>query len=138
VVGSAAALDVEKLVLPSRGPLRAESYADRTRLSTASGSFVANLSLPLFDDNGASDRESANTEQGRLLEVSPMPYGRRVGMRMLSVAERATTLARQVGEGDMPMRAFGFFEPGAPNATELAALAALGGPELLRYKIRLR
>lgn len=135
VVGSAAALDVEKLVLPSRRPWRAEAYADQARVSTASGSFVINLSLPLYDD-AARPSEEMEVEQGHLLDVPSQPYGRRVGLRMLAAAERASSLARQVGTGDVAIRSFGALEPNAPNATELAALATLGGPEKIRYRVR--
>lgn len=135
VVGSAAALDVEKLVLPSRRPLRAEAYADQTRLSTAGGSFVINLSLPLSDDSTLASMES-DTVQEPLIDVPSQPYGRRVGLRMLAAAERGVSVARRVGAGDLPIRSFGALEPNAPNATELAALAALGGPERVRYRLR--
>ena len=135
VVGSAAALDVEKLVLPARRPLRAEAYAAQTRLSTASGSFIINLFLPLADDEMAPHMQSERG-QDPLLELPAQPYGRRVGLRMLAVAERGAFLARQVGAGDLPIRSFGSPEPNAPNATELSALAMLGGPEKLRYRLR--
>ena len=64
VVGSAAALDVEKLVLPARRPLRAEAYASQARLSTASGSFVINLSLPLSDDETSPRIKSGMGQEG--------------------------------------------------------------------------
>ena len=136
VVGSAAALDVEALVLPSRRPLRAEAYADQTRLSTASGSFIINLSLPLYDDVVPGQENSGDGQEALLDVPSRSPYGRRVGLRMLAAAERATSLARQVGNGDLPIRSFGLAAPDAPNATELAALSMLGGPEQLRYRLR--
>jgi len=134
VVGSATALDVEKLVLPARRPLRAEAYTAQTRLSTASGSFVIKLSLPLTEET--SPLSQTEREQEPLLEVPSQPYGRRVGLRMLAVAERGAFLARQVGAGDLPIRSFGTPEPNAPNATELSALSMLGGPDKLRYRLR--
>ena len=135
VVGSAAALQVPEFVLPARRPARAEMYAARARLSTAPGSFVLNLSLPLSDDDER-PAPGIEPEQPTLLNVPPHPYGRRVVERMRSVAETSVTLAQAVGLGDQPLRSFGAQRPNAANATELSALAALGGPEQIRYHLR--
>lgn len=43
VVGSAAAIEIHELVLPSHRPLWAESYASRVRLSTHPGSLCSTL-----------------------------------------------------------------------------------------------
>jgi hypothetical protein len=56
---------------------------------------------------------------------------------MLKSAQAAQKLADQVSAGDRPLRAFGE-DPGRPaaNATELAALKALGGPDYDLYQLR--
>jgi hypothetical protein len=57
---------------------------------------------------------------------------------MIRAAESARHLAEAVSAGDRPLRAFGE-DPVRPaaNATELAALKALGGPEYDVYQLRL-
>jgi hypothetical protein len=136
VVGAASSLDIKTLVLPPRRPVRAEAYARDARLSTAGGSFVLNLALPL----GEADEHPAVTSQDEpLLDLPPLPYGRRVTNRMIDVARRATALARSVGEGDEGIEAFARPDRSAANATELAALAAIGGEggdERARYHLR--
>ncbi|MCW2916426.1 MAG: hypothetical protein JWN52_4494 [Actinomycetia bacterium] len=135
VVASAAALDVNSLVLPARRPQRAETYAGQARLSMQPGSFVLALALPLLDAY-PDQRASAQEGQSLLVDIPPQPFGRRVSDRMLAVARRAQLLADEVGRGDRPLAAFGRAEPHAPNATELAALGELGGPDHDLYQLR--
>jgi hypothetical protein len=135
VIGSASALEIpDALVLPSRRPLRAEQFAAQTRLSTSPGSFIVHLSVPVFGDVEPEPVESRS--QLSLIPIPPSPYGRRVVHRMRSAADRAVQLARAVGEGDEQVRVFGTPQAGAPNATELEALATLGGEDRLRYQLR--
>jgi hypothetical protein len=56
---------------------------------------------------------------------------------MLNSAQAAQNLADQVSAGDRPLRAFGE-DPVRPaaNATELAALKALGGQDYDLYQLR--
>jgi hypothetical protein len=135
VVGAASSLDVKSLVLPPRRPLRAEAYADEARFSTAPGSFVLNLALPL----GSIDGQEPTTEgEPTLIDLSPLPYGRRVTNRMMDVARRSTALAKRVGDGDERIEAFARLDQSAANATELSALAAIGEglPDRSRYHLR--
>ena len=139
VVASASALTVESLVLPLRRPARAEAYARQTRLSTQSGSFVLSVSLPLqdgYDDlsPGLSDDENALISLSDLPRVKP--FGRRVTNRLFAAASSAARLADQVYSGSQTLSAFGERRPISPNATELAALAYLGGPEHDLYELR--
>ncbi|GAA3608843.1 hypothetical protein GCM10022223_26100 [Kineosporia mesophila] len=127
---SATLLQIPALVLPNRRPAQAESYADQVMLSTEPGSFVFSLSLPLRDEA----LESSSASDG-LLDLEPVPFGRRVQTRMAQVAERASALAEQVSAGHATLRAFARMEPGAPNATELAAMSALGGSEFHTYEM---
>jgi len=137
VVGSAAAIEIHELVLPSHRPPWAESYAGRVRLSTHPGSFILSLALPLVADIG--NERSADPAAGEQLmfKLPPQPFGRRVSNRMLRSAQAARQLAEEVSAGDRPLRAFGE-DPVRPaaNATELAALKALGGPEYGLYQLR--
>ncbi|WP_243713110.1 hypothetical protein [Actinomadura sp. 6K520] len=136
VVASAAALDYPSLVLPPRRPQRAEAYASQARLSTQPGSFVLSLALPLADIYSDESADSTPPGQDALVRVPPQPFGRRVTSRMLATTRKAQQLAEEVGEGTQPISSFGKFVPGAPNATELAALSSLGGPEHGIYQIR--
>jgi hypothetical protein len=137
VVGSAAAIEIHELVLPSHRPLWAESYASRVRLSMHPGSFILSLALPLVADTR--DDRSADQAAGEqvMFSLPPQPFGRRVSSRMLRSAQAARKLADEVSAGDRPLRAFGEdpIRPAA-NATELAALKALGGPEYGLYQLR--
>lgn len=137
VVGSAAAIEIRDLVLPSHRPPWAESYASRVRLSTHPGSFVLSLALPLVVDLGDTAAEEAAAAEQMMFKLPPQPFGRRVSTRMLSAAQAAQRLADQVNAGAQPLRAFGAdpLRPAA-NATELAALKALGGPEYGLYQLR--
>lgn len=122
VVGAASSLDTRALVLPSRRPLRAEAYAMEARLSTGSGSFVLNLALPL----GSPPEPSESDLESPLLDLPVLPYGRLIANRMAAVAISGTTLARAVAAGEADLGSFGEPRRGAANATELAALAAIG------------
>lgn len=137
VVGSAAAIEIHELVLPSHRPPWAESYATKVRLSTHPGSFILSLALPLIVDidNERSPDQAADKQLA--FKLPPQPFGRRVSNRMLRAAQAARQLADEVSAGDRPLRAFGEdpIHPSA-NATELAALKALGGPEYGLYQLR--
>jgi hypothetical protein len=137
VVGSAAAIEIRELVLPSHRPLWAESYAGSVRLSTHPGSFILSLAMPLVVDLGnEAARDQAATEQ-MSFDLPPQPFGRRVSSRMLKAVQAAQRLAEDVSAGNQPLRVFGE-NPVWPvaNATELAALKALGGPEYGLYQLR--
>jgi hypothetical protein len=137
VVGSASALEVQSLVLPTRRPQRAELYVGQTLVSTAPGSFVINLALPLLETPGSGVETATSGEvQPTIVDVPRQPYGRRVTDRMRLVAEQAVSLAEAVGAGDRPLRAFAEPTRHAANATELAALATLGGGDRGRYQLR--
>ena len=136
VVAAAAALDSNSLVLPPRRPQRAEAYASQARLSTQPGSFVLSLALPLADIYSDESADSALPGQDALVEVPPQPFGRKVTNRMLASTRRAQQLAEEVSEGNLPISSFGDFTPDAPNATELAALSSLGGPDHDIYQMR--
>lgn len=135
VVGSASALSAKALVLPLRRPRRAEAYADQTRVSTAAGSFILSLAMPLLDPQDLRDR-IAKSEEAALMDVPSLPFGRRVTRRMLTVVPQAQRLADEVNAGSRPMRAFAEPVPNAANATELSAIAALGGPDREPYGMR--
>jgi hypothetical protein len=136
VVGSAAAIEIHDLVLPSHRPQWAESYAGKVRLSTHSGSFILNLALPLVVDLGESAADDEDSEQ-LSFALPPQPFGRRVSSRMLQAAQAARQLADEVSAGNLPLRAFGETQAKlAANATELSALKALGGPEYGLYQLR--
>lgn len=136
VVASAASLDHDSLVLPPRRPQRAEAYASQARLSTQPGSFILSLALPLSDIYAEESDDPTVSGQDALVEVPPQPFGRKVTNRMLSTTRKAQQLAEEVSEGDRPISSFGEFVPHAPNATELAALSSLGGPDHDIYQIR--
>jgi hypothetical protein len=136
VVGSAAAIEIHDLVLPSHRPQWAESYAGKVRLSAHPGSFVLNLALPLVVDLGESAADDEDSEQ-LSFALPPQPFGRRVSSRMLQAAQAARQLADEVSVGNRPLRAFGETQAKlAANATELSALKALGGPEYGLYQLR--
>lgn len=134
VIGSASALATKSLVLPPQRPRRATSYVDHVRVATEPGSFVVRLVMPLAD--GWEPRRAPQSEE-TLLEAPPLPYGRRVTTRIRTAATHSLRLAELVGRGDERIAAFGRPEPGAANATELAALASLGEliDERARYRI---
>jgi hypothetical protein len=139
VVASAAGLVTDALVLPQRRPARAEAYAKLARLSTQSGSFVLSLALPLHDAYG--EPSGSANDEGMLVRDSDLPaadpFGRRVTNRLARVASAAGELADRVNAGNRPISAFGEPRRYAPNATELAALASLGGPVHDLYQMRI-
>ncbi|HEV2638488.1 MAG TPA: hypothetical protein VGX23_25300 [Actinocrinis sp.] len=67
----------------------------------------------------------------------PVPFGRRVTNRLMAATQAACDIADHVSSGRRRIDAFGQAYGNAPNATELAALAALGGPQLDLYQIRI-
>jgi len=133
VVGSASGVESSALVLPPRPATRAIAYADKVTMSTSPGSFVVRLVMPLVD---AFDGPSAEAPDV-LIDLPSIPFGRRVTMRMRKATERALQLADAVNAGDEHLEAFGRQVRGAPNATELAALAALGVEGDERDRVRL-
>jgi hypothetical protein len=135
VVGACAGLVLRDLVLPARRPQRAERYAARTLVSTEAGSFIVNLALPRIE-SATLPESTATTAEPTLIDLSPQPYGRRVLDRLRQVTQRSVVLAGSVGDGDSFIRDFGIPGPAAANATELAALAGLGGTDHARYQLR--
>jgi hypothetical protein len=137
VVGSAAAIEIRELVLPPHRPMWAESYAGKVRLSTQAGSFILKLAMPLVVDLGNEAARDATEDEQLAFDLPPQPFGRRVSTRMLKASQAAQRLAEEVSAGSRPLRAFGE-DPVRPeaNATELAALKALGGSEYGLYQLR--
>lgn len=137
VIGSAAAIEIPDLVLPSHRPPWAESYAGQVRLSTHPGSFILSLALPLVADIGGPQQAEEDAAESVMFAMPPQPLGRRVSTRMRRSAQAACLLADEVSAGSRPLRAFGT-DRGRPaaNATELAALTALGGVEYGLYQLR--
>jgi hypothetical protein len=151
VIGSGSALDNKALVLPTRRPLRAESYVSKVRFATHPGSFILTLALPLvetFDQVSEPERDSGEqvedeaspggleSVQELMFEVSRQPFGRQITNRMAAVARHAQLLADSVNAGDQGIRAFGQLGLDVPNATELEALSGLGGSERSPYRLR--
>jgi hypothetical protein len=148
VIGSGSALDNHALVLPTRRPLRAESYVSKVRFATRPGSFILSLALPLVetfdgipsvgghDDELETGQDGLEPVQEPMFDMPPQPFGRWITNRMAAVARTAQLLADAVGAGDQPLRAFGTPGLEAPNATELEALSGLGGPERNAYRLR--
>ena len=147
VIGSGSALDNRSLVLPTRRPQRAESYASKVRFATRPGSFILTLALPLVETfeeappTAIEDSESEISEpqepiQESLLQVPPQPFGRRITNRMAAVARHSQILADAVNAGDQHIRVFGQPDREAANATELEALSGLGGPDRDPYRLR--
>jgi hypothetical protein len=101
------------------------------------GSFILSLALPLVVDIGNDRSADQAADEQVMFRLPPQPFGRRVSNRMLRSAQAAQQLADEVSAGDRPLRAFGEdpIRPAA-NATELAALKALGGPEYGLYQVR--
>ena len=135
VVGTAAALDLVTAALPARKP-RAERYASRVRLSTSSGSFVLTVAMPLDEGRVDRDREAGQAAMDEVIEIPTPPFGRQVTDRMRSVAQAAVALAAKVHEGDDDVTAFEADPVATGNATELEALAHLGGGLAGDYRIR--
>lgn len=135
VVASAAALDSDSLVLSPRRSQRAETYAARALLSTQPGSFILALALPLRDVY-TDESGTSQSDQGSYLKIDPRSFGRRVTNRMIDIALRARGLAQEISEGSKPLSSFGRAGQGSANATELAALSGLGGPDHDVYQLR--
>ncbi len=135
VLGSASALDTSALVLPSRRPARAESYAERALVSTEPGSFVVNLTLPLVDFDGTTASDDVEFPAD-LMPSPPARYGRQVVRRMRSVTQQSVALAEEVGAGVRDLKVFAAPRPVMANATELSALAELGSDGDYRYMVR--
>ncbi|ROO87677.1 hypothetical protein EDD29_5304 [Actinocorallia herbida] len=134
VASASAAAGASALVLPNRRSQRAETFAAKARFSTQPGSFVLCLSLPLEDGYPEPQTRCELAGQEELTLALRDPFGRRVSQRMLSAARQAQHLASKVSEGSEQIAAFA--ERPVANATELAALSALGGPEHDSYQVR--
>lgn len=99
---------------------------------------MLNFALPLVVDMGdAAVAQDEGADEQMMFALPPQPFGRRVSTRMRSATQSAQRLADEVNAGDQPLRIFGA-DPVRPavNATELAALKALGGPEYGLYQLR--
>lgn len=138
VVASASALDIDSLVLPLRRPQRAETFTNQARLSTQPGSFILSLALPLTESEAVSPQQPDDDDALiRMSDLpSPRPFGRLVTNRILTATQYAQRLADQVISGSEAIRTFGEMRQHAPNATELSALADLGGAERNLYQLR--
>lgn len=134
IVGSAAGLDNQDLVLPSRRPTQVESYAGQAHVSSRPGSFILDVVLPL---NADADEIKVPPGQGTLVEMLPPPYGRRVTERIRQVSVNALAKAQQVVEGRAGIHDFGQANLGLGNALELEALAQMGGDLAKPYDLRL-
>lgn len=134
IVGAAAALTNDDLVLPSRRPALVEQYAANAHISTRQGSFILDLALPLRVD---ADKMSRPPEQDTLMDVPAQPYGRRVTERIRQTAANALAMAQRVVEGEASIEQFARAHLRLGNAMELDALARLGGPEGTQYQLRL-
>jgi hypothetical protein len=136
IVGAASALETFDLVLPARRPPRAESFADQARISTAAGSFVLSLSIPLADQAPASLQQQL-AGQTAIEHVPPQAYGRRVTTRMIQTATHALRTAAAVAINERTLsEAFSPNLKATPNTAELEALANLGGPAHEPYQVR--
>lgn len=148
VIGSGSALDDRSLVLPTRRPPRAESYANKVRFAAKPGSFILTLALPLLDTlddvppitgdttEPSAEHESPELAQAAMFDIAKQPFGRQITNRMAAAARCAQSLADSVNSGDLPLRVFGMPGGEVANATELEALSGLGGPERSPYRLR--
>lgn len=135
IVGSAAALTNDALVLPSRRPQLVEQYAAEAQVSTRPGSFIWDVALPLTVD---ADKASAVPEgQGTLMNMTPQPFGRRVTNRIATVATNALALAQRVDDGLASIEQLNQAHLRLGNALELDALARLGEVPGAPYQLRL-
>jgi hypothetical protein len=119
VIGSAAAIEIPDLVLPSHRPPWAEAYAGQVRLSTRPGSFILSLALPLVADVGGQQQAEEDAAESVMFAMPPQPLGRRVSTRMRRSAQAACLLADEVSAGSRPLRAFGA-DRGRPPPTPLS------------------
>lgn len=138
VVASASAelLAEHPMVLPTRRPRRAEIFADRVKVSTRPGSFILQAALPLYDE--LDEQAVPQPTDGEALFDQPVtPFGRTVHDRIHAVARYALEAADAVAAGDLQISHFmSQSQRIRPNATELAALAGLGGSEKSLYELR--
>lgn len=138
IIGSATGVESANapLVLPSRRPARADAYASSVLVSTRPGSFVVDVSLPLREPGDEPDALSSQITA--TLTGENAPFGRRVSVRLSSVARAATALASAVGDGRAEVAQFAADSTLSGNATELSALARLGetAQEHRRYRLR--
>ena len=126
VVGAASALFTESMVLPARRPTLAEEFAGRARVATGAGSFVVTMLLPL------------NTEADVPLDgFESEPLGRQVTDLLAEFAAQARGITdlESVDPGAWEESIVGPVR--MPNATVLAGLAAIGGPDRLPYTLRI-
>lgn len=135
IIGAAAALKNDSLVLPSKRPALVEDYAAKAKVSTRPGSFIWDVALPL---NVEAERASPVPEgQDTLMEVAPQPYGRRVSDRIRQTATNATALAQRVLAGEAALTQFAQRQLRVGNAMEIDALASLGNTPDAPYQLRL-
>lgn len=135
IVGSAAALTNDSLVLPSRRPQLVEQYAAEAQVSTRPGSFIWDVALPLTVDTDKAFAIPAG--QGTLMELTPQPFGRLVTNRIATIATNALAMAQQVENGDASIEQFNKVHLRLGNALELDALAHLGNVPGAAYQLRL-
>ena len=148
VVGAASALRNDSLTLPARPPIDVDDYADRTRLSTRPGSFIVDLTLPLTTQDVSGQVDGAEQDDGDEQALIPVddidstpqrdlnPYGRAVSRRIRQTVSRALVAAEQVATGDLTLNAFTEPRRGLGNATELEAIAKLGGDLGTTFQVR--
>ena len=134
VVGAAAGLTNDALVLPSRRPLHVENYAANAHVATRPGSFILDVALPLTVD---ADDVAGEPEQSTLVDLPAQPYGRQVTERIRRTAANALAMAQRVIDGEATIEQFGEAHRRLGNATELDALARLGGETNDQYQLRL-
>lgn len=135
IIGSAAALTNNALVLPSRRSALVETYAAEVQVSTRPGSFIWDVALPLTVE---ADKASAVPEgQGTLMSMTPQPFGRRVTNRIATVAVNALDMAQRVEEGTASIEEFNKVHLQLGNALELDALSRLGNTPGVPYQLRL-
>ncbi|WP_345525903.1 hypothetical protein [Nocardioides endophyticus] len=134
LVGSTTALSNDALVLPSRRPAVAETYAAEARVSTRPGSFILDVELPL-----TVKVEQANIPawQQSLMAAPALPIGRRVSERLSLVASNALTMAQLVEDGEADISEFSDPTLRLGNNLELEGLARLGGDESTDYQLRI-
>lgn len=151
VVGAASALRNTSLVLPGRPPADIDDYASRTHFSTRPGSFIVDLTLPLTQETTTSGTDEGSQhpadapEDEALIAVDDVdptpqrdltPYGRAVSRRIRQTITRALNTASQVTDGDLALTVFTQPALNLGNATELDAIANLGGNLGTPYQIR--
>ena len=132
IVGAASSLETSALVLPSRRPIRAEAFSGQARVGVEAGSFIFRISLPVGGE--WADRVA---DGGEILDAGMLQsYGRAVTMRVQSAMRAAQSMAQEVRSGRSGIVIFASRGQHSVNATELASLGALGGPEREPYSVR--